>query len=766
MDAKKPSSRTDETLVALHPREVVANVLTHLSPFIESDSERLAVKFIAHHSLPATDNRTIARSAIVLFVCGLIDKGMLRNLLRTTRRARAQPQNSGFSIVEYPVPYALELLYRSGSDFGRDGHLAVKVLFNLLDETDFSGPFTGIMFHKHTIAFRDVVSMYWESFSSPTAHKPTSSAPFASRITLFAQDCLESAVISKTRRVKLQQTIELLDGRLTLGGKSPRGEASNRSYNKLESEVSPSKSFSDANPDSSCRHSVRIEVPCPDDDDSDIRLEHPSSSTAKDRQAASRREQNGFARRNTRTQSDMSGCSRVTYTDFLIYARSMGNASTYSLVWISGIPAIDIRRPFALRKQARQRPKNDEILVDKAHSTIEYNVLRRKKKKDEKVWETCGLMCLPVPSEVIAGLVSIINDNDADKSIQDAETLSGKFSRSNAGQTPTPRRTRSTARAQFAPLGFTELQFGAISGRLPPSVRALSHYYHAEVSELQWNFRTAYGKAEDEWNIDLPELPISAKKPAGRRNDLFCLPSEPMVTVAKTLSAIAAEYENSLSIVSPVRQMSDLERVINAANHHSLALYVFQELAAGLRPTGNVAEFAHATCISGSLTCDKGSCVFAERSFSPLPHFHARLLSVAKKNKAAIMHGLHCLGVKLEDHESISDLACLHALSQSATSLVRVRLTGHLHRASLLSVPNIIDINREGNWLRKTIAQTIGGLVPQWQADEFLGHRRCGREPTGDWSTASLAHFKEMADLLENKLAPIVPVSLYRAMEL
>lgn len=750
----------------LHPREVVANVLTYLSPFIECDSERLAVQFIARHSLPTTDHRTIARSAVVLFVCGLIDKGMLRKLLRVTRRARGQLQNSSFSIVEYPVPYALELLYKSGRNFSRDGQFAVEAFFKLLDETNFSGPFTGIMFHKHTIAFRDVVTTYWESFSSPAAHNLTNSAPFEARITLFAQECLESAVVSKTRQVKLQQTIELLDGRLTLGGKSPRGEVSDRSHNKLASEATPSEAFSRANPDSSYRQSIFIAEPCPDDNDSDIRLEHPSSSTAKDRLAANRREKNGFARKNTRTQSDMSGCSQVTYTDFLFYLRSAGSASAYSLMWLCGIPAIDIRRPFAVKKQTRQRPKNDEILVDKVHSTIEYNVLRRKKKKDEKVWETCGVMCLPVPSEVIAGLVSLINDNDADKSIQDAEKLSVKFSRSNAGQTPTTRRMRSSARALFAPLGFTELQFGAISGRLPPSIRALSHYYHATVSELQWSFRTAYGKAEDEWNIDLPELPLSVKKPAGRRNDLFCLPSEPITTVAKMLSAIAAEYENQLSMVTPVCQMSDLERAINAANHHSLALYVFQELATGLRPTGKVAEFAHAACISGSLTADKGSNLFAERSYSPLPRFHKRLLRVAKKNKAALTHALNCLGLKLEDHEPYSNLACLYALSKSATRLVRDRLTGHLHRTALLSVPNIIDINRENNWLRKTIAQTISGLLPQWQADEFLGHRRCGREPTGNWSTASLAHFKELTDLLENQLAPIVPVSLYRAMEL
>ena len=93
-------------------------------------------------------------------------------------------------------------------------------------------------------------------------------------------------------------------------------------------------------------------------------------------------------------------------------------------------------------------------------------------------------------------------------------------------------------------------------------------------------------------------------------------------------------------------------------------------------------------------------------------------------------------------------------------------MTGRLHRAALLSVPNIIDLRKEGNWLRKTIAQTISGRVPQWQADEFFGHRRCGREPTGIWSTASLSHFTELATLLEELLAPIVPASLYRALEL
>jgi hypothetical protein len=363
-------------------------------------------------------------------------------------------------------------------------------------------------------------------------------------------------------------------------------------------------------------------------------------------------------------------------------------------------------------------------------------------------------------------LETIIKTETAKDAIKSIEKLAKKFGRTNAGRTPTPRRLRSSARLYFAPLGFTELKFGAISGLVPPGVRALSHYYHEAVIELQSIFRTTYERAADQWKIDLPELSHVAQKRSGRRNDLFCLPSEPLETVAKSLIAIASAYENDLPGVYGVHQTKDLIQLVRAVNHFSLALYVFQELAVGLRPTGAVAQFAHATSISGSLTGDKGSKAFAERSFSPLPTFHARLLEVASRNHLALTHGLECLGIRMVEREPLSDLACIHTLFEKDGRLVRERLTGQIHRQSLLSITNVIDLNREHNWLRKSVAQQISGLVPQWQADEFFGHRRCGREPAGHWSTASIVHFEELESLLQGLLAPIVPAPLYRAIEL
>jgi hypothetical protein len=765
MDDKKNCSRNSDSLAALHPHKVLDNLLAHLSPFLESNSDRKAVRSAAAFSLPPPNNTTIARTAVILYASGALERDALRNLLRVVRRARRVTEDCTFSIVEYPIPYALEALYKAGREFGDDGRLAVDTLVKLMAVSDFNGPYTGIMFHKHVIALRDVATMYWESFSSKAAHKALSSPPFAARIALFARDSLSFAVINGTTRVKLTQTLELLNGKLTLGGIVPRGEASERSLSHLESEVSPSDSFKRANPSSTLELSAQVEESCPDDGDSDMRVAHPDGSTHHDRRTANKRVLDGFRRSNVRSASDMSGCSRVTYSDFLFEAAHSADRQTFALIWLSGITGIDVTRPMVLKRSARQRPRNDEILVDKKNSSIEYNVLRRKKKNDEKVWERCGLMCLPLPPEVIAGLADVARLGDAKTAIQKVERFYRKFSRVNAGQTPTLRRMRSSARAHFAPLGFTELEFGAISGRLPPSIRALSHYYHAQVSEMQWKFRTAYAKAADEWQMELPKLPLPAKKPAGQRNYLFCLPSESLATVTKMLEAIASEYERNLSQVSTVRQASDLERITQACNLHSLSLYAFQELAAGLRPTGNVAQFAHSTAISGSLTADKGSTAFAERSFSPLTRSHARLLEVAQHNKDALTHGAECLGIQIEDREPRSDLACMHTLSQGKDRLLRDRMTGQIHRQMLLTIPNIIDLNKENNWLRKTIAQLIYSLVPQWQADEFLGHRRCGRELTGDWSTASIFHFIELRNLLESRLAPIVPGSLYRALE-
>ncbi|MEL6172797.1 MAG: hypothetical protein AAFR02_12425, partial [Pseudomonadota bacterium] len=184
------------------------------------------------------------------------------------------------------------------------------------------------------------------------------------------------------------------------------------------------------------------------------------------------------------------------------------------------------------------------------------------------------------------------------------------------------------------------------------------------------------------------------------------------------------------------------------------------------RPVGAVAQLTHARSVAGCMTADKGSRAFSERSFSPLPLFLEHLHQVGRNNHEALAHRAACFGLSLGDLERVSSLACLYEVDAANACLIRQRIKGQSYRRELTGIPNIVEVSREKNWLRRTIAQTIYQVIPQWQADEFLGHRRFGREPTGFWSTASISHMQDLRALLHERLVRLLPPSLRRPVTL
>ena len=332
--------------------------------------------------------------------------------------------------------------------------------------------------------------------------------------------------------------------------------------------------------------------------------------------------------------------------------------------------------------------------------------------------------------------------------------------------TPTLRRLRASAKIHFSILGLSELQFSAVVGQISLGVRAPSHYYHESVSDTQSRFRAAYNLAKLKWGIELPDLTSSCTRPKGRMNDLFSLPCESVSKVRQILEVLSAEYMARVDAARSACGRTHLQASIQAVNCFSLILYMFQELTAGLRPVGAVAQLAHARSVAGCMTADKGSRAFSERSFSPLPPFIGLLHRVARINHDSLVHRAACSGLSLSDYEPESPLACLYNVDVENAYLTRQRIKGQSYRRELTRIPNIIDVSRETNWLRRTIAQTVYQVIPQWQADEFLGHRRFGREPTGFWSTASISHMQNLRTYLHERLVELLPPLLRRPVTL
>ena len=466
------------------------------------------------------------------------------------------------------------------------------------------------------------------------------------------------------------------------------------------------------------------------------------NSTIKDRSSRSRDLMRGFARSSVPNCSEMSCCSFVTYQEFLEFARCSASPFDYSLVWLSAIAGLDVDRPLRVVKQDGEDPKGDEILV--TPSAINYHVIRRGFGKRNDEFETAGVMSLLIPDIVRHGLESHDIATGARRPSKRIYALGRKFGLAKPGLVPTARRLRASSQVHFRPLGLSELQYCAISGRVSAQLKAKSHYYCLEVRDVNDALLRAYEMACKSWP-GLRDAPVISKN-LRSQSYVFSKPAATAGDIRFVLESLGNQYKKCLETACQTGHLMDILRAVEV---HQVAAYVLQEFGAGLRPVGDVAQLTIQSEL-GAMTCDKASRLFAERSFSPVSGPHLKVAVAARANRRLLSRLLAGAGVE----ESVKpkgavthDLACSYKLTQGGVA--RTRMTGVLARKYLRSTGMSSALPSVANWIRRSFAQAIGHIIASWAADEILGHRRVGREPTSSYSTAGVSQFENARICLE-----------------
>ena len=452
----------------------------------------------------------------------------------------------------------------------------------------------------------------------------------------------------------------------------------------------------------------------------------------------------------------MSRCSFVTYHEFLGFASCSAGPLDYALVWLSAIAGLDVDRPFRIVDQTREDPNGDEIVV--TPSGINYHVIRRGFGKESEEFESAGVMTLWIPDVVREGLTTLNSDTGTPKPSKRVYALGRKFGRRNAGLVPTARRLRASSQVHFCPLGLSELQYCAVSGHVSAQLKAKSHYYSLEVKDVNAAFVRAYDKACHKWPVLRDASEISNRPRL--QSYVLSRPAATAEDVKAVLTSLGNQYDRCLDILKQTGQLNDM---LEAVTVHQVAAYVLQEFGAGLRPVGNVAQLTIQSDL-GAMTCDKASRLFAERSFSPVSGPHLKVAIAARANRRSLSRLLAGAGVeeKIADEDATHDLACSYKLKREG--VIKTRMTGRQAREYLIPIGMSSALPTKPNWMRRSFAQTIGQTISSWAADEILGHRRVGREPTSVYSTAGISQFKDAGETLEILHQEVIPENLCKAM--
>jgi len=744
-----------------YPQALFDRQVKNLLPLAKTDAERDALRTVLRLTLPDSNIKALARASTILFVSGSINRDTYRSFFRLASRnlnhkGLAEPE----SLKRYPYFYAIRRLYERGRNYSRDGIHAIRLLVQLGAVWPARSRFSAAMYYEHAKAYRKACLFYWQSAANLENRQHSDEQSFSDRFKMFINKQLRSKSLTKARHEHLILTKGLLDGTLVLGGAVPRAKVRGRRRHDIDSEISPSPDLLKSIENTTTLNSARVDEQWLDDEGVHARIDYPERSTARDRHRIDGHVQNGFARTNVRTTADMSSCSLVTHRGFLQHAYNDLDGAAYALTWLVAFTGIDFRRPIRTQINSDAVPENDEILVNLADSSIQYKVLRRYERDDPSKYKSCGIFRLPVPNCIASGLDEIASLGSQPSSVDAAQKLASKYSRSNTGLTPTPTRLRSGCRTHFAPLGLTELEFAVVSGRVPPAVKAISAYYSHSSARIAEKFSTTYKIAFKTWSLP-KAIEYDCPLPARRRRDaVLCKPDDGSDALNNMLQSIARKYRATYVHVRDHIGRIDIDQLIAAVNLHELGCYSLQELGVGLRPTGEVAKFAAVNYTLGGMTVDKSSRLFSERSYSPITTRHWQLLRACRQNRTELLKQLRYVGKKLKMEEPGSDLAIEIEKTTDTSKLKGTHLTGSNFRKSLAMVPGVLEIPQKPNWLRRRAANHIGGKVPQWQADEFLGHRRVGREPLGRWSTAGPANFQDIRQHLADLHRQIIPDGL------
>lgn len=656
----------------------------------------------------------------------------------------------------YPICFAIRRLFEKGRHFPRTRDQSIRILVACVQSYPQTEKFTGHMYYKHVIGFRDAFERYWEDVTDARERGDHSRGDRLADMVEFIDEQKKSSLLKDNTKLKFRIANALIDNRLLLGGAWPRGQIERKRHCRIGSCVSVSANTLEEITPIEHAQSARIEEPYMDDDGVSTAIQHADGATTRDKQKVTRFALTGFARTNVRTLADMNACSAVTYSDYLTHAAHSFADDEYALTWLAAFPGMDVSRPLAIRSSKDHMPFNDQLILDRSSHELLYNILRRRRRSDSATYEAAGIMRLPIPERVHYGLLQIAHAGNQHDTLDSCNRKAHAFSRKHLGLTATLNRLKATSRVLLAPRHFSELEFCAVSGRVVPALKGISAYYPHQVVPLASKFIQAYDTNLRELGIFGPSTDEITALSKGSQDELFCRPSPGILAVKELMDTICSTYIDSCAHLESLGLLATIEDLIGTLRLHEAGCYVLQQIALGIRPIGEIADFIAVSDSMGAMIRDKGSRLFSERSFSPLSHRHSKLLSCAHENRLLLHQFLTFSGLRLDFDEPNSSLACNFKSDPGDTAYKAVRMTNDFFRHKMPVVSKIVDRNYEPNWLRHVAAEYAAGMAPQWQLDEFFSHRRIGREAMSKWSTAGTSHFEPIKAHIDDLVSKLV----------
>ena len=604
------------------------------------------------------------------------------------------------------------------------------------------------LYYSHILAVRSTLLAVRDQLTDSNAGIPTRESLAA---TIEAYDRTVDPLVAvdlasaKSPRSKIALTLELLNGDRQFGGRARKHRVARRSSKRQRARQTTFAS--DALTGSDYRAESNYAA---DDGGSYIELGLRPSAPQRDRSNRTKDQLDGFARRNVRSCADMASLALPTFVDFLDFADREADDGLYSLVWLSGVAGLDVNRPMEIATNQRIRPKDDQILV--SPRWLRYRILRRSLVSEPGTFESTGVMWLPVPLRVRTGLDQLLSSQDTRKRSQLIAGLGRKFTRRRTGLAPTARRLRASAWRHIAMRGLSELEFAALSGRVSPSLMATSHYYPTRVRDVIQRFAACYQWAATSWKV-LSDVPLVIPNTL-TKEIVHAKPVGSLETLGQLMETLSELYVQGLRQLKERKELSLLLKTVNIGQ---LAVYFLQEFGGGLRPTGDVARMSVSSDL-GAMTCDKGSSLFSERSFSPLSSRHARALAVARTNRDAVSRALELSGTVEAGEEDNGDLACFFTWGGGDAG--RSQITGSKAREYVEHLKLKLVLPKQHNWGRRLYLATLQRSVPSALRDEMAGHRRVGREALSKHSTIGLRSFDKPRRVLDQLHAQVIPAGL------
>ena len=544
---------------------------------------------------------------------------------------------------------------------------------------------------------------------------------------------------------KIRIALEILKGYRKCGGRKrlppKRGE---RIAPVRETLVSPALLDSEEH-----RNEFRMAA-----DDAGVFIQSGLDSNAPQRDRSNRIKDllEGFAARNVRTIADMASLSLVTYVEFFHYIQQLADSRVFALVWLSGVAGLNVDRRMRIAQDNRSKPDGDEVLI--SLPWLRFQIVRRGSVSDPALFESAGLMWLPVPDKVQSGLLELVTASDSKKMSELVAAHGRRFIRIRGGLTPTAPRLRASAWRHFAPYGLSELEFAALSGRIPPSLTAKSHYYPTSIDATVRRFAASYKRMTADLEICLDDDLVIPRYVS--RRYVNAQPVGSFETMAEVISGLSDLYGQGMKTL---KRKNDLSLLLRTVNVGQAAVYMLQEFGAGLRPSGRVARLSAAIEI-GAMTYDKSSRLYSERSYTPLSNRHAEALMVARRNRDAVTRALELSGVDEKESLDTGDLACFYRWSGGEVD--REPITGSDARDFVLPLISMERVPSQDNWGRRSYIPALHNKIPSWSIDEMVGHRVIGREAMSIYSTVGFRDFDVAREVLEGLHAEVVPDTLLK----